>query len=168
MATKGTRFGLGVGLPGRVWKSGQPEFFADVALDENFVRNKFADDIGVKTGFAFPLLVGNDVAAVLEFFTPKAVTLDSQSIDVMSHIGAQLGRVIARTTADDPLHAAPPDAHTPHPTCRPSAPPVLAPAVMRGVGGGGGRGGQPTHASKKSKLVGWPAPPPHPIKLTLV
>ena len=106
MATKGTRFGLGVGLPGRVWKSGQPEFFADVALDENFVRNKFADDIGVKTGFAFPLLVGNDVAAVLEFFTPKAVTLDSQSIDVMSHIGAQLGRVIERKMAEEALQEA--------------------------------------------------------------
>ena len=106
MATRGFRFSLGAGLPGRVWKSGQPELIVDIKNDKNFPRNKYSEDIDVKTGFAFPLLVGNDVAAVLEFFTPKAVTLDAQSIDVMAHIGAQLGRVIERKMAEEALQEA--------------------------------------------------------------
>ena len=106
MATKNTRFGRGVGLPGRVWKSGRPELIIEVHKDENFPRNKFADDIGVRTAFAFPLLVGSDVAAVLEFYTPESTSLDPQAIDVMAHIGAQLGRVIERKIAEEALQAA--------------------------------------------------------------
>ena len=105
-ATKNTRFGRGVGLPGRVWKSGRPELIIDVHTDENFPRNQYADDIGVRTAFAFPLLVGNDVAAVLEFYTPESTTLDPQAIDVMAHIGAQLGRVIERKIAEEAVKAA--------------------------------------------------------------
>ena len=69
MATKRTRFGRGIGLPGQVWESGRPELIPDIHEDDSFLRNKYFDDTGVKTGLAFPLLVGNEVAAVLEFFT---------------------------------------------------------------------------------------------------
>ena len=106
MATKRTRFGLGIGLPGQVWESGRPELITDIHEDDSFARNKYFDDIGVKTGLAFPLLVGNEVAAVLEFFTPKAATLDSQAMEMMAHIGAQLGRVVERKMAEEALRAA--------------------------------------------------------------
>ena len=35
-----------------------------------------AEDIGVRAGFAFPVLIGNEVAAVLEFFCKEAVQLE--------------------------------------------------------------------------------------------
>ncbi len=58
----------------------------------NFLRAKQAQAIGVKSGFAFPVLVGTEVVAVLEFFSAHAVEVDDQLLDVMAHVGAQLGR----------------------------------------------------------------------------
>jgi GAF domain-containing protein len=57
-------------------------------------------DIGVCAGFAFPVLVGAEVAAVLEFFATEAREPDPALLDVMAHVGAQLGRVIERARAE--------------------------------------------------------------------
>jgi len=89
----------GIGLPGRVIASGGPEWTEDVLIDRNFPRARVAADIGVRGGFAFPVLVGAEVAAVLEFFSPEPVAHDDQLLDVVGHVGAQLGRVVERERA---------------------------------------------------------------------
>ncbi len=93
-------FRSGIGLPGRVLKSRQPIWVTDVTKDSNFPRARLAKDIGVKGGFAFPVLVGNDVMAVLEFFSNKVEDPKARLLEVMSVIGAQLGRVIERTQGE--------------------------------------------------------------------
>ena len=72
----------------------------DVTQDPTFRRAKFAKDIGVKAGFAFPVLVGNDVVAVLEFFSTQAVEPDETVLELMESIGTQLGRVVERTRSE--------------------------------------------------------------------
>ena len=53
--------------------SGNPNWIADVSEDENFIRGAAAaKDIGIKGGAAFPVQVGDDVVAVLEFFSGRA------------------------------------------------------------------------------------------------
>jgi polar amino acid transport system substrate-binding protein len=104
--TSGTRFAPGVGLPGRVAQSGEPAWITDVTVDPNFPRAKQASDIGVRAGFAFPVLVRDEVAAVLEFFSREAVEPDLALLDVMGHVGTQLGRVIERQRAADSLRLA--------------------------------------------------------------
>ncbi|MFQ5992973.1 MAG: PAS domain S-box protein, partial [Nitrospiraceae bacterium] len=74
--TEATRFAPGVGLPGRVLASGKPAWIIDVTKDPNFPRARLAEDIGVKTGFGFPVLIGTEVVAVLEFFSAEAVEPD--------------------------------------------------------------------------------------------
>lgn len=93
------RFAPGVGLPGRVLASGKPAWINDVTKDTNFPRAEMVRDIGVKAGFAFPVLVGKDVSAVLEFFSEEAAEPDDQVLNLLSAIGAQLGRVIERKLA---------------------------------------------------------------------
>src|SRR5262249_10708264 len=61
-------FKPGVGLPGRVWISKQPAWLEDVTNDPNFPRAAAARSAGLKTGVAIPILSGNKVIAVLEFF----------------------------------------------------------------------------------------------------
>ncbi|MGH7423472.1 MAG: PAS domain S-box protein, partial [Candidatus Methylomirabilales bacterium] len=104
--TEVTRFAPGVGLPGRVLASGRPAWIIDVTKDPNFPRATFAQDIGVKAGFGFPVMVGTAVVAVLEFFSAEAIEPDEPLLEVMAHIGTQLGRVIERTQAKAALQQA--------------------------------------------------------------
>ncbi len=101
--TEDTRFAPGIGLPGRVLSSREPAWIVDVTKDPNFPRANLAEDIGVKAGFAFPVLVGKDVDAVMEFFSTEAVEPDEHILEIMAQVGTQLGRVIERKRAEKAL-----------------------------------------------------------------
>ncbi|MGH7902342.1 MAG: GAF domain-containing protein, partial [Thermodesulfobacteriota bacterium] len=101
--TEATSFPPGIGLPGRVLASGKPAWIMDVTKDPNFPRAKLATDIGVRAGFGFPLLIGKEVVAVLEFFSEKSMEPDEDLLDVMAQIGTQLGRVVERKRAEKDL-----------------------------------------------------------------
>lgn len=101
--TEQTHFKRGVGLPGRVLESGKPLWIIDVTKDSNFPRAKAAEDIGVRAAFGFPVLIGRKVAAVLEFFSEVAVEPDDALLEIMAHVGTQLGRVIERKRAEESL-----------------------------------------------------------------
>lgn len=101
--TEAMPLGHGKGLPGRVLESGKPTWITDVTKDTNFPRNRLATDIGVKAGFGFPVLVGREVVAVLEFFSPEAMEPDESLLEVMAQIGTQLGRVVERHRSEEAL-----------------------------------------------------------------
>ncbi len=102
-ATEATNFGLGEGLPGRVFASGEPSWIVDVTVDPNFPRAKLADDIGVRGAFAFPVIATGEIVAVLEFFDRDPAKPDELLMATVGHIGGQLGRVAERTTAQNEL-----------------------------------------------------------------
>jgi PAS domain S-box-containing protein len=104
--TEKTDFECGVGLPGRVLASGKPAWIVDVTEDPNFPRAKLAEEIGVRTGFALPVLVGSEVAGVLEFFTADVIEPDKALLQVLTNIGTQVGRVIERKQAEGELRKA--------------------------------------------------------------
>ncbi|MDT7043444.1 ammonium transporter [Candidatus Nitronereus thalassa] len=99
--TEQTQFLPGVGLPGRVLSTFQATWIADVTQDSNFPRAIMAKGIGVKGAFAFPIIVGNTVMAVLEFFSERAEKPNSRLLEVMVAIGTQLGRVIERKKGEE-------------------------------------------------------------------
>ena len=101
--TEATRLAYGQGLPGRVLASGKSLWITDVTTDPNFPRAVTAQDIGVRAGFGFPVLVGAEVVAVLEFFSDAAVAPDEALLEVMGHIGTQLGRVVERQRGEEAL-----------------------------------------------------------------
>jgi len=101
--TEKTSFDPGVGLPGRVFSTGKPAWIFDVTKDTNFPRAKLATDIGVKAGFGFPVLVGTEVVAVLEFFSSQAVEPDEALLEIMANVGTQLGRVFERKQAEEEI-----------------------------------------------------------------
>lgn len=108
--TQGTTFERGVGLPGRVLASGEPAWITDVTKDSNFPRAKLAEQIGVRAGFAIPVLVGTRVEAVLEFFSAEAREPDKELLLVLNNIGTQVGRVVERENAKRDLRTAKEDA----------------------------------------------------------
>jgi PAS domain S-box-containing protein len=91
------------GLLGRVVATGKPVWSADVTADAIFEGADVTKNLGVRSGFAFPVLVGKEVAAVLEFFSTHPAQPDRPLLDVMVHIGTQLGRVIERARAEQAL-----------------------------------------------------------------
>lgn len=97
--TETTRLAPGVGLPGRVLATHKPAWIVDVRNDPNFPRAGMAYDIGLRAGFGFPVVVGTEVVAVLEFFATEPAAPDEALLDVMVHVGTQLGRVIERKRA---------------------------------------------------------------------
>ena len=94
--TEKTELMSGAGLSGRVLASGEPNWIADVSEDKNFSRAAAAKDSGIKGGAAFPVLVGDDVVAVLEFFSGEPKAPDETISEVMGAVGTQLGRVVER------------------------------------------------------------------------
>ena len=102
-ATEQVRFPSGVGLPGRVLESRQPAWIEDVTLDTNFPRVGAAQAVQLRAAFAFPVLVGTETVAVLEFFSTVAAPPQPLLLEVMGHVGAQLGRVFEREQAAEAL-----------------------------------------------------------------
>ena len=101
--TETSPFSPGVGLPGRVLSSKKPAWIVDVNKDPNFPRAQLASNLGVKSGFGFPVLTGENVVAVLEFFSSEMVEPDVKLLEVMANIGTQLGRISERNRAEETL-----------------------------------------------------------------
>ncbi len=95
-ASRGRTFTRGVGLPGRIWESGEPLWISDLATDTNFPRGAVAVRTGLTSGFGFPVNLRGEVSGVMEFFTRDSQTADPTMLEVMAAIGNQLGQFIER------------------------------------------------------------------------
>jgi PAS domain S-box-containing protein len=93
-------------LLGQVLASSKPKWIADMLLVPGMLRARQGSDIEVRAGFAFPVLLGDKVVAVLEFFSAEANEPDEALLDIMVHVGTQLGRVVERVRAEAALRAA--------------------------------------------------------------
>ncbi|MEG4273122.1 MULTISPECIES: adenylate/guanylate cyclase domain-containing protein [unclassified Microcoleus] len=100
-------FPMNIGLPGRVWASKQPEWVEDVSRGyPHFFRSQIALELGFKAGFGIPILVGDEVLAVLVFFKISSGRKDAQFIDIFNAVGTQLGSLIQRKQAEELLRVA--------------------------------------------------------------
>jgi len=101
--TEHVRFAAHVGTIGRVVASGRPVWIADVSQDKTFVHAQDWQPAGIKASLASPVLAGHETVAVLEFFSREAVEPDDELLEVMIHVGAQLGRVVERRRLQEQL-----------------------------------------------------------------
>lgn len=98
-------FAPGVGLPGRVWSSQQPEWIRDVSIEPNlsFARSHLAQECGLKAGFGVPILANDQVLAVLTFFMFESRQEDRRLVELISVVAAQLGAVLQRKQTEAAL-----------------------------------------------------------------
>jgi CheY-like chemotaxis protein len=91
------------GLPGEVAHSHEARWLPDLALATNFPR---AVAVGGGSAWAFPVLVGTEVAAVVEFLDPHPRAVDAALLALSGSLAVQLAhavrwdRVLAREVAD--------------------------------------------------------------------
>jgi PAS domain S-box-containing protein len=94
-------FAPGVGLPGRVWKTGEAHWIEDVLLDDNFPRAAAAREQKLHGAFAFPVRLADTVVGVFELFSERVLDRDDDVLKLTSSISAQVAQFIARRRAED-------------------------------------------------------------------
>ena len=101
------RFAPGIGLPGRVWSSKQPEWIQDIFdQDAMSVNSQMVLESGLKSCLGIPIVVGERVLAVLVFFTVEPREQDRRLVKLVSVVTTQLGSVIQRKQAEEALRLA--------------------------------------------------------------
>ena len=99
-------FASGVGLPGRIWQSKQSEWIEDVALaSENFLRKKVAESVGLQAGFGVPILVNDQVLAVLIFYKKSVAPTRPQLMKLLNAVATQVASLIKRKQVKEQLMA---------------------------------------------------------------
>ena len=96
-------FAPGIGLPGRVWASGETDWVPDVTVDMSGPRSPTAHREGLRAGFAFPILAGANVVGVAEFFAWDIRLPDTDLLEMAASIGSQIGQFIERRHAEEAL-----------------------------------------------------------------
>ncbi len=92
-ATRGMRFPPGVGMPGTAFVDGAT-WEQSIQDSANFPRQ---ESIRGGSAFAFPILIGNEVVAVMEFLQPTPRPEEPGLLALAEVVGIQLGRVVERS-----------------------------------------------------------------------
>ena len=92
-----------LGLPRSVFDEARPQWVD--RLDERAQLGRVVQGTaaGIVSGCAFPLMIREEPVGVLEFFSTEMRELDSATIQIMRHLGTQLGRVVERARAEHHL-----------------------------------------------------------------
>src|SRR5215471_5723666 len=101
--TRSRTFDRGIGLPGRVWGNADALWIEDVTRDPNFPRAPIASKEALHSAFGFPILLGDEVLGVLEFFSQQIRQPDTKLLKLLSAVGSQIGQFIERTEAEAAL-----------------------------------------------------------------
>jgi PAS domain S-box-containing protein len=94
--TKRTELARGVGLPGRVWATGEPAWIVEVAEDPNFPRAGGAALAGLSSALAFPVRSARGAVGAIEMFSNRVHEPDNELLETMASLGSQLGQLIER------------------------------------------------------------------------
>ena len=96
-ASEASGFSIEADLLGKVIAGARPAWVSDVANDPHFTRRSAAQQAGIRSAFAFPVLIGGELIALLEFFAVKSSDQDDALLEMMAVVGNQLGQVADRT-----------------------------------------------------------------------
>jgi PAS domain S-box-containing protein len=102
-ASRQRTFTRDVGLPGSIWASGRPAWIPDITTDSNFTRATFAAEAGLHGAFGFPILLGDEVVGVMEFYSQQIRQPDRDLNDIIASVGFQIGQFHERKRAEEKL-----------------------------------------------------------------
>ena len=101
--TRALTLAAGLGLPGRVWATGEMQMVPDVALDAGYLRARIAISAGLRSAIAFPVFAGNAVTGVIDFAAREIRQPDGQLVEMFAAIGRQVGQFVERHRAEESL-----------------------------------------------------------------
>ncbi len=92
-----------VGVAGRVWRTGHPEWVADVSSEPDCPRCQAAARAGCRSGFYIPVRLGQEMLGLMEFFSAEQHEPDGVLLEMLSSVGPQIGLFVERSRAEDQL-----------------------------------------------------------------
>jgi two-component system, LuxR family, sensor kinase FixL len=101
--TEFTRFAVESGMIGEIVSTGKPVYVSDINKYENFALSKVAVELGIRSGIAFPVIIGTEIIGAMEFYSTETIEQDEQLSAVLAHICAQVARVVERKQATEAL-----------------------------------------------------------------
>lgn len=99
-------FAEGEGLPGRVWRTRQPQWIADVTQDPTFRRLPQAAELKLRGALAFPIMLRTQVFGVVEFFSVQSRPPDAELLSMFNALGTQIGQFIERKQLEEQFRQA--------------------------------------------------------------
>jgi len=97
-------FTRGLGLPGRVWATGDPAWIPDVLQDTDFPRAPSAAQANLHGAFAFPVSINEKVLGVVEFFSHEVRRPDDDLLQLFVTVGSQVAQFFERKRAETKVH----------------------------------------------------------------
>jgi diguanylate cyclase (GGDEF)-like protein/PAS domain S-box-containing protein len=92
--------GLGVGLAGRAWQSGEPTWIADIADDAHALRAA-TPETGIHGAFHFPVMAEGRTIGVMAFNSRRIREPDERLLQAVRVIGSQIGQFLRREQAQE-------------------------------------------------------------------
>jgi PAS domain S-box-containing protein len=103
-ASRQFTFQLDEGIVGRAWSTRRPIWVPDVQGTIDFKRKEAAAAINLNAGMIIPVLAGDEVVAVLEFYIAEPREEDQRLMQMVSAVAVQLGSTIRHKKAEEELH----------------------------------------------------------------
>ncbi len=100
-----TVFKPGIGLVGKAFELKAPIWSSRLPEEKWFVRHDSIIKNKIQSGFAFPIVIGTEVVAVMEFYSTEKHSPDEKFLEIMSHVGVQLGYLTERKRIKNELSA---------------------------------------------------------------
>jgi PAS domain S-box-containing protein len=102
-ATRDMGFARGEGIPGSVWARNKPLWIADISQQPDKQRTRAADKYGLRTVFAFPIRLNQEVLGVITVFSRRVLPPDKHLLQLLKDICSQIGQVMGRRRAERQL-----------------------------------------------------------------
>lgn len=98
-------FAPSVGLPGRIWSSKQPQWIEDISVlpSQLFGRHQSASAVGLKAAFGVPIIVNDQVLAILVFFKRAAIPAQPHLLELVQSVATQVASLIQRKQIEEQL-----------------------------------------------------------------
>ncbi len=98
-------FPVGEGLPGKVLEKNAPVWIENLSGETNIPRRFFAEETGLQSGFAFPILLGEKILGTFSFFSRETRRADNALLKMFAAIGNTIGQFAKRESIESHLRA---------------------------------------------------------------
>jgi diguanylate cyclase (GGDEF)-like protein/PAS domain S-box-containing protein len=94
-------FARGVGLPGRVWETGEVQCSDDLASESTCPRRSVAASDGVHSAVALPIRIGAEFVGVVELLSTWNRGIEKELVQLFADMGSEVSERLARKRAQE-------------------------------------------------------------------